>query len=50
MGKLRNMTSGHGQGEESTELPVHFAACALQLAAPNIVFHVESYLQLPELK
>lgn len=40
---IRNRTSGHGQGAEPVDLPVHLAAFALHLAAANIVFAVESH-------
>ena len=42
---VRNKTSGHGQGQEIIELPEHFAAYALNLAATNIVFLVNAYKQ-----
>jgi AbiJ N-terminal domain 4 len=43
---LRNKTSGHGQGPSPVELPSHFVAYALHLAAANIVFLVEAHKAL----
>ncbi|UHA72050.1 STM4504/CBY_0614 family protein [Paenibacillus sp. 481] len=40
---VRNNYSGHGQGETPVELPTHLVAYALQLAATNILFLIESY-------
>jgi len=40
---LRNKRTGHGQGPEPVELPAHFAAFALHLAAANIVFLIEAH-------
>ncbi|AWV35167.1 STM4504/CBY_0614 family protein [Paenibacillus odorifer] len=45
---LRNKTSGHGQGENTIELPEHFTAYALHLTATNILFLVECYLESEE--
>ncbi|MEK4196155.1 hypothetical protein NYE59_23960 [Paenibacillus sp. FSL L8-0323] len=45
---LRNKTSGHGQGENTIALPEHFTAYALHLAATNILFLVECYLESEE--
>ena len=39
----RNKVSGHGQGKTSIDVPCSFAQYALNLAATNIVFLVESY-------
>jgi len=44
---LRNKTSGHGQGATPIQIPAHFAAYALHLAAANIVFLVETHKALP---
>ena len=44
---LSNKTSRHGQGAVPTEVPDHFAAHALHLAASNIVFLVECHKALP---
>ena len=44
---LRNKTSGHGQGATPIQIPPHFAAYALHLAATNIVFLVEAHKALP---
>jgi hypothetical protein len=41
---IRNKTSGHGQGDQSVELPEHFVAYVLHLTASNIVFLIESHL------
>lgn len=43
---LSNKTSRHGQGEKPVNIPDHVAAYALHLAATNIVFLVESYLNI----
>ncbi len=43
---IRNKTSGHGQGATPLEIPAHFAAYALHLAAANIVFLVEAHKAL----
>ena len=40
---VRNKVSGHGQGEAITNVPCSLAQYALNLAATNIVFLVESY-------
>jgi len=40
---LANKTSRHGQGATPVEVPAHFAAYALHLAASNIVFLVECH-------
>lgn len=45
---IRNKQTGHGQGEIPQELPQHFAAYALHLAATNIVFLMESYKQISQ--
>ncbi|WP_418026234.1 STM4504/CBY_0614 family protein [Paenibacillus sp. JJ1722] len=41
---LRNKTSGHGQGEETVEIPEHYASYALHLSASNILFLAKCYL------
>ncbi len=40
---VRNRTSAHGQGYAAVEVPAHFAAYALHLAATNIVFMMEAH-------
>ncbi len=40
---VRNKTSGHGQGATPVEVPAHFVAYALHLAASNIVFLVRGH-------
>jgi hypothetical protein len=44
---ISNKTSRHGQGAVPTQVPAHFAAYALHLAATNIIFLVEAYKALP---
>jgi hypothetical protein len=44
---LSNRTSRHGQGVVPIQLPPHFVAYALHLAASNIVFLVEAHKALP---
>lgn len=44
---VRNRAGGHGQGAQVVEVPAHLAAYALNLAATNIVFLVESHKALP---
>jgi hypothetical protein len=44
---VRNKTSGHGQGATPIQIPAHFAAYALHLAATNIVFLVEAHKAFP---
>ncbi len=41
-----NRLARHGQGEKKVTVPDHIAAYALHLAATNIVFIVESYIEL----
>ena len=41
---LRNKSGGHGRGAKPRNIPEHFAAYALHMAASNIVFLVESHL------
>lgn len=41
--KIRNRTSGHGQGTNPVALPGYVAEFALHLAAANIVFLVHAY-------
>jgi hypothetical protein len=41
--RVRNRTSGHGQGPEPVTLPQYIAEYALHLAAANIVFLVHAY-------
>lgn len=41
---LRNKSGGHGAGAKPRDIPEHFAAYALHMAASNIVFLVESHL------
>ncbi len=43
---VRNKMGGHGQGSDVVEVPPHFAAYALNLAAVNIVLLVEAYKAL----
>jgi hypothetical protein len=40
---LRNKNSGHGAGSVPRDLPDHFAAYALHLAASNIVFLIKCH-------
>lgn len=40
---VRNKTSGHGQGAAPTNVPEHMTRYALNLAASNIVFLIESH-------
>lgn len=40
---LRNKSGGHGQGATPRDVPEHFAAYALHMAACNIVFLVECH-------
>jgi hypothetical protein len=47
---LRNRMSGHGQGSDIVELPDHFAAFAIHLAASNIEFLMSCYKDLPPLQ
>ena len=44
MPTVRNRMGGHGQGKDRKQVPTHFAAFALHLAASNIVFLVESHV------
>jgi len=41
-----NRLARHGQGQKTVIVPEHIAAYALHLAATNIVFLVESYMEL----
>lgn len=43
---ISNKTSRHGQGPTPVEIPPHFVAFALHLAAANIVFLVEAHNSL----
>ena len=43
---ISNETSRHGQGAQPVEVPDHFAAYALHLAASNIVFLVQCHKAL----
>lgn len=43
---LSNQTSRHGQGAQPIDVPSHFAAYALHLAASNIVFLVQCHKSL----
>lgn len=43
---LSNRTSRHGQGSDPVNIPDHFAAYALHLAASNIVFLVQAHKSL----
>ena len=45
---IRNKNGGHGAGAEPRDVPEHYAAYALHLAASNIVFLVECYKALPK--
>ena len=40
---LRNKSAAHGHGAEPRNIPEHFAAYALHMAASNIVFLVECH-------
>jgi uncharacterized protein DUF7014 len=40
---VRNRTSGHGQGAVPVEVEDHITACALHLAAANIILLVEAH-------
>lgn len=40
---IRNKSAGHGAGSKPRDVPEHFAAYALHLAASNIVFLVECH-------
>jgi AbiJ N-terminal domain 4 len=40
---IRNITSGHGQGEQPTVVPEYLTAYVLHLTASNIVFLMEAY-------
>lgn len=42
---LRNRAGGHGQGATPRNIPEHFAAYALHMAASNILFLVECHLR-----
>jgi hypothetical protein len=42
---VRNKDSGHGSGAKPRELPAHYAAYALHLAASNIVFLIQCHQQ-----
>ncbi|GAJ00054.1 unnamed protein product, partial [marine sediment metagenome] len=41
-----NRLARHGQGQKKVTVPDHIAAYALHLAATNIVFLVESYIEI----
>jgi hypothetical protein len=43
---VRNKTAGHGQGPTPIEVPEHLARYALNMAASNIVFLIESHKAL----
>lgn len=45
---IRNKNAGHGAGAEPRDVPDHYAAYALHLAASNIVFLVECHKALPK--
>lgn len=44
---LRNKNGGHGAGAQPRDVPEHYAAYALHLAASNIVFLVECHERMP---
>lgn len=43
LARIRNRTSGHGQGAEPVVLPKYIAEYALHTAAANIIFLVNAY-------
>lgn len=44
---IRNKNSGHGAGSQPRDVPGHYAAYALHLAAANIVFLIECHHAMP---
>ena len=45
---IRNKNAGHGAGAQPRDVPDHYAAYALHLAASNIVFLVECHRAMPK--
>ena len=45
---IRNKNAGHGAGSKPRDVPEHYAAYALHLAAANIVFLVECHNAMPK--
>jgi hypothetical protein len=44
---VRNKNAGHGAGSKPREVPDHYAAYAMHLAAANILFLVECHKTMP---
>lgn len=44
---IRNKNAGHGAGSKPRDVPEHYAAYGLHLAASNIVFLVQRHLAMP---
>jgi hypothetical protein len=45
---VRNKNAGHGAGAKPRDVPDHYAAYALHLAAANIVFLIECHKAMPK--
>ena len=47
LGTVRNKLGGHGDGSKPRDVPAHFVAFALHMAAANIVLLVEAHRAMP---